>query len=206
MDIRMHVLFALILASSISAFSVDALASTPEFAITASNVTMPANGTPGFSQYAVTAIPMNGTLAVDCQYLGTGPTQDAPICNYGPVMAPKQVDAGQTVTGTIGFLPAGSAIPVGLHRRGHTPLGGLALAGVLMLGIGLRRSARRWFLLSLLATGAVAGVAGISACSAGISNGMMPGTYQYTITADNESGVVTPPGQSTSTTIYVTVP
>ena len=150
-----------ILASSIGAFSVDALASTPEFAITASNVTMPMNGTPGFSQYEVTAIPMNGTLAVDCQYLGKGPTQDAPICNYGPVMAPKQVDAGQTVTGTIGFFPAGSAIPVGLHRRAIS-LGGLALAGVLMLGIGLRRSARRWFLLSLLATGAVAGVAGIS--------------------------------------------
>jgi hypothetical protein len=35
---------------------------------------------------------------------------------------------------------------------------------------------------------------------------MTPGTYAYTISADNESGGVTPLGVATTTTIQVTVP
>jgi membrane-associated phospholipid phosphatase len=198
-------LFGLIFAFSISVFSVGALASTPEFAITATNVTVPANGSRGFSQYTVTAIPMNGTLAVSCEYVGMGPGLDAPICNYGPVAAPMQVDAGQAVTGMIGFLPAGSAVPVRLRRNGHAA-GGLALAGVLLLGFGLRRRVRRWLTLVLIIAGSLSVVAGISSCSASGSIYGTPGTYQYTIAADNESGGVAPLGQGTTTTIYVTVP
>ncbi|MGP8270046.1 MAG: hypothetical protein ACLQLH_08265 [Terracidiphilus sp.] len=204
---RLFVLFGWIPAFSIGIFSVGALASTPEFAITATNVTMPMNRTLGFSQYKVTAIPMNGTLAVGCQYVGKEPAQDAPICNYGPIVGPMQVDAGQTVTGTIGFYPAGSAVPAGLRRNGHAARG-LALAGVLLLGFGLRRRVRMWLALMLIVAGSLSVVVGISACSGSSSGGFngTPGTYQYTITALNESGGVTPLGQATSTTIYVTVP
>jgi hypothetical protein len=159
---RLFVLFVLFLAFSSSVFSVGALASTPEYAISATNVTMPTNGTRGYSQYTVSAIPMTGTLAVNCQYVGVQPVSEAPICGYGPIVGPAQVDAGQTVTGSIGFLPAGSAVPTGLRRNRHAA-GGLALAGVLLLGFGLRRRVRMWLALVLIVAGSLAVVAGVSA-------------------------------------------
>ncbi len=85
-------------------------------------------------------------------------------------------------------------------------MGGLALAGALLLGIGLRRGARNWLALALLGVGTLAGVAGISACSGGGgTNGMTPGTYEYAIVANfnlaNTNLLIT-----TNTTISVTVP
>ena len=164
-------------------FAATALAAaTPEFAITAANVTMPASGV-GSSQYAVTAIPMTGTLAVTCQYAGAATEAKIPNCTYGPIVA-APVTAGQTVTGTVYFYPYGSAVPMGLHRTGQAPAAGLALAGGLLLGLGFRRRARGRLALTVLAVGTLGGLAEISGCTGGL-NGMTPGTYQYTITAGN---------------------
>jgi hypothetical protein len=90
------------------------------------------------------------------------------------------------------------------RRSGHLPMAGLALAGALLLGFGMRRRASRWLTLVLLAVGTLAGPAGISACG-GSGNGMTPGTYLYTITASFEADPVTPLGQAVTTTISVTV-
>lgn len=175
------------------------------YTIAATNVTMPMSG-PGSTQYTVTAIPMTGTLYVSCQYAGTGTGLKIPDCNYGPVRAPTPVNAGQTVKGTIFFYPYGPAVPVGLHRSGHAPWAGLALGGALLLGFfGRRRRTRNLLALAVLAVGTIAGLAGITACG-GNPNAMTPGTYQYTLTADNEASGNTPLGQGVSTTILVTVP
>ena len=180
-------------------------AAAPEFAITATNVSMPASGL-GFTHYTVTAVPMTGTLEVSCQYAGTNPEAKVPICTYGPVHAPTPVNAGQTVTGMIYFYPSGSGIPADSQRRGDAPVAGLALAGLLMLGIGVRRGARGWLALTMLLAGTLAGVVGISACDGGSMSGMTPGTYAYTLTAGNEASGNAPLGQGTTTTIIVTVP
>ncbi|MGA3071889.1 MAG: hypothetical protein ABSD43_16910 [Terracidiphilus sp.] len=86
------------------------------------------------------------------------------------------------------------------HRRGHGLAPGFALAGALLLGFGFRRRAARWFTLTLLAVGALAGLAGISACG-GNNSVVTPGTYAYTVTATdvNTSATVT-------ATFNVTVP
>jgi hypothetical protein len=115
----------------------------------------------------------------------------------------------QLGAGTVYFYPFGAAVPVGLrrapHRSGHLPAAGLALAGALMLGFGLRRRARGWLALAVFAAGALAGVAGISGCTAGLI-GMTPGTYQYTITAIFEASGPAILGAQATTTINVTVP
>jgi hypothetical protein len=200
---RLVVCIGLILIASLGFSTPRALAATPPFSITATNVTMPSTG-PGITHYSVADIPLTGTLAVSCTYMGS-PEDKAPICNYGPLRGPVQVTAGQTVTGTIDFYPYGSAIPAGLRRESYAPWGGLALAGMLLLGLGFRRGTRSRLLLTVLAAGFLAGVVGISACG-GSSSLSTPGTYQYTISADNESGGVTPLGQGVSTVITVTVP
>jgi hypothetical protein len=173
------------------------------YAITATNVTMPLRGA-GSTHYTVTAIPLTGTLLVNCQYAGPVTTAKIPTCWYGPVIGPTPVTAGQTVTGTYFLYPYGAPVPVNAPRRG-LPWTGMALAGALMLGVGLRRQARGWLTLALFAGMALAGLVGISACG-GSANGMTPGTYQYTISADNEANPQTPMGQGVSTTIIVTVP
>lgn len=197
---RLSVLVGSLLAISSVFSGVKMRASTPEFVVTATNVTMPASGQ-GITHYTVSAIPMTGTLNVTCQYAGAAGAARIPTCSYGPVQAPAPVTAGQTITGTFFFYPYGSPIPLSMRRTSLAPAAGLALAGML-LGLGLRRKARHWLVLAGLA---VWTVAGISACSGGM-NGMTPGTYQYTISADDESGGNTPLGEQATTTISVTVP
>lgn len=177
---------------------------TSAYAITAANVTMPMHGN-GSTQYTVTAIPMSGTLSVSCQYAGMGTNLKIPDCNYGPVVAPTPVTAGQTVKGTISFYPYGSAVPVGLRRTRAAPWTGLTLAGAFLLGFGLRRRTRRLLALVALAVGTLGGLSAITACG-GNPNAMTPGTYQFTLTAANEAGGNAPLGQGASTTISVTVP
>jgi hypothetical protein len=181
-----------------------ALAVTP-FAITATNVTMPSTGN-GSSQYTVTGIPGTGTMTFACQYSGPATQAKIPICPMTPPVL-YQVVAGQTLMGSISFYPYGSAIPAGLrrapHRSGYLPGAGLALAGALLLGFRCRVS--RWLTLAILAVGALPGLAAISACG-GSGNGMTPGTYPYTVSAQWESSGPAILGNQTTTTITVTVP
>jgi hypothetical protein len=92
---------ALAICLGLIAAAVPALGST-EFSIAATNVTMPASGN-GSTQYTVSGIPITGTLTVSCQYSGPATEANLPTCTYGPVHAPEQVKAGQTLTGTILF-------------------------------------------------------------------------------------------------------
>ncbi len=176
----------------------------PAYAITATNVTMPMSGSAP-TQYTVTAIPMNGTLLVSCQYAGMGTHLKIPDCNYGPPFAPTPVTAGQTVKGTISFHPYGAAVPAGLRRTRAAPWTGLTLAGALLLGFSLRRRTRSLVAIVVLAVGTFCGLTAITACG-GNPNAMTPGTYQFTLTAANEAGGNAPLGVGVNTTISVTVP
>jgi hypothetical protein len=184
----------------VSSISLRAAAG-PQFAITATNVTMPATGQ-GKTTYTATAIPMTGTLAVTCAY--SGPTTNAhiPNCGGGPLIA-MSVQAGGTATGSITIYPYGVAVPLATDQesaRNAVPAAGVALAGCLALGLSFRRRPRLFLFL-------LAGVAcpGISSCSGGAFNGMTPGTYQYTVTAGNGS-TVNNAMIGTSATFTVTVP
>ncbi|MGP8251720.1 MAG: hypothetical protein ACLQHF_06770 [Terracidiphilus sp.] len=157
-----------------SPFTARAGASTP-FAITATNVTMPASGN-GSSSYTVAGIPLTGTLGITCQY--SGPTTEAkiPTCTYGPLTA-IPVNEGQTVTGTVYFYPYGSAVPLDRQQTGRSgsPMAVLSLAGALLFGFGFRRRFRRNSLALLLAICTLVILPAISACG-GNGNGMTPGT------------------------------
>lgn len=175
----------------------------PEFAISATNVTMPVSGN-GSTQYTVTGIPITGTLTVSCRYSGPPTEANLPTCTYGPVHAPEPVNAGQTVTGTILFYPYGAAIPADSPRTGHGPSTALALAGALLLGLGFRRRWRGWLVLIALAMGSLVSVLELSACT-GAMNSMTAGSYQYTIAAGN-AGSLNNLAAEASTNITVTVP
>jgi Ni,Fe-hydrogenase I small subunit len=182
------------------------MAATP-FAITATNVTMPTTGN-GVSQFEITGIPGDGTLGMSCRYSGTEIVVKIPVCPMTPPVL-YTVTAGQTLTGSIAFYPYGAPIPASLHkmphRSCHLPADALALAGVSMLGFGLRRRARRWLASALIAVGTLAVTAGINACG-GNSNAMTTGTYPYTIAANwTASGPAILSSQA-NTTINVTVP
>jgi hypothetical protein len=118
--------------------------------------------------------------------------------------------ANQVATGTISFvdsLPPCNPCPVSLPNRGGRKFEqrlapGLALAGALLLGFGFRRRAARRLVLTLLAIGALAGLAGISACG-GNKSVVTPGTYVYTITA---AALDTNTRLSGTTSVNVTVP
>jgi hypothetical protein len=75
-----------------------------------------------------------------------------------------------------------------------------ALAGALLLGFAFRLRAAPRLTLTLIAAGALAGLAGISACG-GNSDAVTPGTYAYTISATDVSTAV-----SVTTSVNVVVP
>jgi hypothetical protein len=187
--------------------AVPAQAATPAFTITATNVTMPPTGV-GLSRFSITAIPMTGTITLSCLYAGAKTDARLPVCPLTPPIA-YTVSAGGTLTGTVEFYPYGvpvpASVPLSPGRRGAAA--GAALAGVLLLGLRFRRRARRGLSLGLLAVGALAVFWGIGCGgSVNLTDGMTPGTYPYTIAANNQSMAATLPGQTTSTTINVTVP
>jgi hypothetical protein len=179
-----------------------AIASTA-FAITATNVTMPASGN-GMSNFTVTGIPITGSLAMDCQYSGPSTTAKIPLCGGGPsVQVP--VTEGQSYSGVVYFRPSNSTVPADSQKtaRNRASAAMVSLAGAVLLCFGFgRRSSRRSLLLAAICAFAILPV--ISACGDNY-NGMTPGTYSYTITAGN-SAELNPLIVATSTTVNVTVP
>jgi hypothetical protein len=201
----LFILVSLLLAAGCGLFSARAWASS-SFTITATNVIMPASGN-GSSTFKVTNIPLTGTLTLSCIYSGTKVEARVPICPMSPPVL-YQVTAGGTLSGNIAFYPWGVAIPASLHRTphrsGYLPAAGMALSGALLLTFGLRRRARRWLTLAVLAAATLTGLAGMSACG-GSRNSMTPGTYSYVISAMNESSGTAILGEAATTTISVTV-
>lgn len=194
------------LSFAIRLFSVFCLASfaacayaSNGYAISATNVTMPASGT-ATTKYTVSEIPIRGDLSISCAYSGPQTDANLPVCDGGPsVLIP--VNAGQTVTGSVVFYPYGSVVPAVKRAQQSLPAPGLALAGALLIGLGFRRKALRWttpILFTLLCATA------LTACG-GSTNGTTPGTYQYTVSAET-AGTDNPLAAQAATTISVTVP
>lgn len=168
------------------------IATAQNYSISAVDVVMPAVGN-ATSQYTVIAVPSTGTLTISCSSAAPiASTTKAPVCFAGiPHAIP--VVAGQTVTGTILFVPYGTALP------GIVP----AAAAMIMIGFAALRRRRRLTAITFAAI--AAGLAPLSSCG-GTSNGMTPGTYQFTVSAVNNPAA----GGSTSylaqTTVTVKVP
>jgi hypothetical protein len=169
-------------------------------AITATNATMPRTGN-GQSQFTITGIPEAGEVVVGCTSAGpVDPTVKAPFCFAGlPVQI--QVQPGQTVAGSVSFLPPGTAIP-------GVAAAGLLLPGAILLGLGLRgqRTLGRVTALALMGLAGVVGLSGLSGCAAGSFNGMTPGIYQYTVSAAFTPTAPGPVSILATTTVSVTVP
>ncbi len=219
---RNRVAFLTLLTATWALLAVPALAATP-YAITATNLTMPANDPPttsggittthlGSSQFTVTGVPSEGTLSISCQY--AGPVTSAKIPQQCGIVGPGQVPipAGETTfTGTVYFVPYSEGSIPSLARlrslprpANHLPATTLALAGALMLGFGFRRRTRRALFLSVFAIGTLVAATAITACGGTITTGMTPGTYPYTISAAF-TGTDTNTIQTASTTVTLTV-
>jgi hypothetical protein len=179
-----------------------ALAATPEFTITATNVTMPASST-GTATSQLTLTSLNGytgTVTIQCGPVNYRPGMKLPYCPWGLPVG-YTLDVNQTVKGSIYFsyipVPIANALPRLDPKPSHAPEG-LALASVLLAGLGFRRRCARWFALIALAVVTLGGVAGITACG----GSSISGTYPYTLTATD----TTDNSLSASTTIKVTIP
>lgn len=219
---RVTVVLGFLLAFSFVVSGSPALAATPYFTLTATNVALSSSDSSGTGSSTITLTSVNGytgsvyvvcapptlTTGVKVPYCSnTGEVASPGASGSGavPVVPPYTLTANEVVTGNVAFynsvLPCSNPCPVSLPRRGGRGVArGLALAGALLLGFGFRRRAARWLTLTLLAVGTLAGLAGISACGAN-SNAVTPGIYAYTITATDINTSV-----SVNTTINVTVP
>jgi hypothetical protein len=207
---RVTVLLAALLAASIGLPGERALAATPSFTISASNVTMSATGS-NVVTFTLTSVDgYSGTMDVICDPT-TGPVGSTlPLCGQPSASADPQVytlAANGTVQGSFPLLstfpPCTGPCPVRLERPRRGFASELALAGVLFAGFGLgfRRRAARWLVLPLLVFGTLAGMAGISACGGASGRTLTPGVWPYVVQADG-SGT----NQVASATINVTVP
>jgi hypothetical protein len=182
-----------------------ALAATPNFTISAANTIMPSSG---FGSVPVTLTSINGyvgSVTTNCNPTNPPAGAKLPICG-GPTAPPIfALTANQTVKGSITLMPYGDDLPFPasmLHRDGRRLAPGLALAGVVLFGLRIRP--RDWYRLALtfFVLFVLVGLMGISACGGkGNSNGMTPGTYQYTVTAGDINT-----GEYVTTNVAVTVP
>jgi hypothetical protein len=187
----------------------NALAATPTFSITASNVTMSAAGSNSVNFALISADGYSGTINVICDPTNEPVGATLPPCGEpSPIADPVvlTLTANGTVSGTFYLLttfpqPCSGPCPIRLDRPRRRFASGLALAGALLVsfGLGFRRRVARWSLLMLLAFGALAGLSGISACGAG-GGTLTPGVWPYVIEAVGQDGT------SASVTINVTVP
>jgi drug/metabolite transporter (DMT)-like permease len=113
--------------------------------------------------------------------------------------------ANGTTTGSI-MIVAIQPNPVPLSSRlnpaGRRGGAALALAGLVMLGLGRRRRGSRSFLRATLALGIMMGLAGLGLCGCGGPPTLTPGTYMFMLNATS----VATPVLTASTTANVTVP
>lgn len=176
-------------------------AATPSFTLAASNTTTTTSGT-GQIPFTLTSVNgYTGTLVVGCSAHNPPTGAKLPICTE-PAEVPTAIQAypltaNEVLSGNLnlyyGVLPLTNA----QHRSGFM---GVALAGVLLLGFGLRRHRARWTRLVLVALCLLTSLAGVSACG-GNSNGPTSGSFTYAVSAtDTTTAVVV------GTTITVTVP
>jgi len=192
---------------------VSVTAPVPGLSVSGTAVTVSAPGATTGNTSTITVTPTNGFLgqvtlsaAVTASpsgaaYLPTFTFTGNPITISGA--------SAQTATVTVNTTAASSSAAVKLAKNttNRLPAGGLALAGLLLLGVPARR--RNWqsmlglvVLLAALVTGAVACGGGGSSGGGGGGGGGISGTTTgaYTVTVTASSGSTT-----TSNTITVTV-
>ncbi len=200
---------ASLLTLALGSGSAQALTATPSFTISAANFTMPSSGG---GNIPITLTSVNGyvgTVVVIC----TPPSEPAgvilPYCDLpGPVASTYVLTANATMKEGIGIssippLPPSAAM---LNLAGHGSETGWVLAGVFMLGVGLRRRKARWPMRLLLTAGMLIGLTGIGACGGSTSlishATLTPGTYTYTLNAHDQVN----PSLSATATATVTIP
>lgn len=207
------VLLGTFLAACFQVSGTPALAATPAFTVSATNVTMPlsqsfcSNGTCtanyGNSTFMLTSLNgYTGAPQVSCAASNPPAGSTLPTCFEHGLM--PALPANGTVTGQILFIAPGQTPPPNpaslLERSG--PAASLALAAAFFFGLGFRCRAPRWLALVLLALGMLGGMTAINACGGKSNlNGMTPGTYSYAVTATDSST-----GDTATTTISVTIP
>jgi hypothetical protein len=185
--------------------SEHARAAVPGFTLSASNVTM--------TNAAYTTIPFTltsvdgfaGSIFVGCTPPNTAAGIKVPFCQNGPVAHTYTLPANGTATGEVDLYTYEDVVPgaVTQNRRDRSRGVRWALAGVVMLGLGMRRKRRLRSGCLLLAAGMLVGLTGISGCGSNRPT-LTPGTYAYTLTATEQ--VSLPPGPTSSITVQVTVP
>ena len=193
------------LASGLGAAQVPAVAPAPSFTISASNVTMPSSGTVSIPITFTSVNGLVGSVAVQCVAPAEPTGVKAPYCeDYGPVQA-YPLTANGTATGSfevVAIPPKQVPVVSGANGLQHGQGASWALAGVLTLGIGLRRRRTRRFARALLAFGAI-GLAGMGISGCGGPPTLTPGEYVFTLNATSVIGTL---GLSASATSIVTVP
>jgi hypothetical protein len=193
------VLRPLLMACGVAVSTVPALAATPTFTVVATNVTLPANGNAGTSQFTLTSVNgYSGRLVVSSEYSGGDMNAKPP--NGGIHTAPLYtLKANSTVNGTLTFFPYGKVVPIAAdsRRAGRpipAPVVGLAVVFCFVFRRRMRAAGARWLGIVLLG---VIGVAVVASCGGNGLSGMYPFTVTATDTVSNTS---------VSTSITVTVP
>jgi len=191
------------LASAVCAAQVPVPA--PGFTISASNVTMPSSGTVSIPFTLTSVNGFVGSVAVLC----VAPTEPTgvrvPYCDQGGPLMAYPLTANGTTSGNmmiVAIQPNPVPLSSSLGPAGRREGAGLALAGILMLGIGLRRKRTRRFTRVSLAAGMIIALAGIGISGCGGPPTLTPGDYVFTLNANS----VSPPSLTASTTSTVTVP
>ena len=179
---------------------------TPSFTISASNITMPSNGT-GSIPFTLTSVNgFVGTVHVTCVSPNPPVGVREPYCdNPAPAVASAYVlTANATATGSSVIL-ASAPLPttVMLNLPKHGERAPWALAGALMLGFGIKRRKSRRSTRLLPVLGMLIGLTGIGISGCGSPKTLTPGIYAYTL---NASYVQNNTSLSASTTVNVTVP
>jgi hypothetical protein len=179
----------------------------PSFKISASNVTMPSSGMVSIPFTLTSVNGFVGSVAVQC----VGPTEPAgvkaPFCeDFGPVRAyPLTADGTTTGSFEVVAIPP-KVVPVvsGVNPLRHGRGASWALAGILMLGLGLQGRRTRRFARVLLAIGGI-GLTGMGISGCGGPPTLTPGAYTFTLNANSVSDTLSL-SLSASTTATVTVP
>jgi len=188
----------LLLTLSFSAATAQPVA--PSFTISAPNIIMPSSGS-GTVNFTLTSVNgFSGTVVV----LSKPPTVNANVLlPYvdDDVLHGYALTANAGTTGNFDILATQPPVqPAKLNLPAHRNAVIWSMAGVFMLGLGLRRRRSLRYTHLLLAAGLLVGLSGITACAG--PETLTPGTYTYTLTAtDDDNSSVT-----ASTTFTVTVP
>lgn len=198
----------ILLAAGSRLCAAQAATPAPSFTISASNVTMPASGSVPIPFTLTSVNGYAGIIAVNC----TAPTEAAGVkipVSYqgGPVMA-YPLTAGGTATGSITLLAnIPKVIPLVRSSNLASGTGATgALAGMLLLGLGLRRKGAFHSARLLPAIVLLIGLASIGLCGCGGQPTLTPGTYVFTLNATSVSNGTQIPQLTATTTATVTVP